>query len=152
MESFVNARKHLCAAKKHSHKFSRYFRPAGHFAGQCFEETKSALSIFCFHSVVALFFQVLPHLYWPWMFYSFGVLGFIWVIFWVVLYKEVRGPVEEEFIQPPKVSAVCAEMLRITGNCPAPFLGWNSQFTEHSCVAGQQSQCALGRVLEPLVS
>ncbi len=43
------------------------------------------------------------------MFYSFGILGFIWVIFWVIMYKEVRGPTEEEFIQPPKVgvTSVC---------------------------------------------
>ena len=50
------------------------------------------------------YLQVCPHLHWPWMFYSFGILGFVWVIFWILMYKEVRGPVEEEFIQPPKVS------------------------------------------------
>jgi len=38
------------------------------------------------------------------MFYTFGSLGFVWVLLWLVLYTEVRGPVEEEFIQPPKVS------------------------------------------------
>ena len=40
------------------------------------------------------------------MFYTFGSMGFIWVLLWVVLYTEVRGPVEEEFIQPPKVSGI----------------------------------------------
>ena len=40
---------------------------------------------------------------WQWMFYSFGALGAAWVLLWVVLYREVRGPVEDEFIQPPKV-------------------------------------------------
>ena len=40
---------------------------------------------------------------WQWMFYTFGLLGFAWVLLWVVLYREVRGPTEEEFIQPPKV-------------------------------------------------
>ncbi|KAK2168532.1 hypothetical protein LSH36_16g08005 [Paralvinella palmiformis] len=47
---------------------------------------------------------VCPHLHWSWMFYTFGSLGFVWVLLWLVLYTEVRGPVEEEFIQPPKIS------------------------------------------------
>lgn len=46
---------------------------------------------------------VCPHMSWQWMFYSFGALGFLWVISWVCLYREVRGSFEEEFIQPPKV-------------------------------------------------
>jgi hypothetical protein len=41
------------------------------------------------------------------MFYLFGSLGFVWVLFWIVLYTEVRaGGDEEEFIQPPKVSVI----------------------------------------------
>ncbi|ESO09538.1 hypothetical protein HELRODRAFT_97629 [Helobdella robusta] len=47
---------------------------------------------------------ICPHLYWPWMFYSFGSMGFIWCFFWLVMYREARGPLyEEEFIQPPKL-------------------------------------------------
>lgn len=53
---------------------------------------------------LCFFPQVCPHLPWPWMFYSFGALGFVWVALWMALYTEVRGPTEEEFIQPPKVS------------------------------------------------
>lgn len=45
---------------------------------------------------------VCPHLHWPWMFYSFGFLGFIWVIVWVLFYSETR---QEEFVQPPKVNS-----------------------------------------------
>lgn len=45
-----------------------------------------------------------PHLSWPWMFYLFGFMGFIWVISWMFLYKEVRGTMEEEFVDPPKVN------------------------------------------------
>lgn len=33
----------------------------------------------------------------------FGILGFLWVVVWLTVYREVRGPTEEEFIQPPKV-------------------------------------------------
>lgn len=50
--------------------------------------------------------MVCPHLHWPWMFYSFGAMGFVWVAIWLVLYREVRGPDEEEFIEPPKVNSV----------------------------------------------
>ncbi|KAL5016212.1 hypothetical protein ScPMuIL_005801 [Solemya velum] len=48
---------------------------------------------------------VCPHMYWPWIFYLFGSLGFIWVLFWVCCYHEVRGPEEEEFVDPPKVNS-----------------------------------------------
>lgn len=47
---------------------------------------------------------ICPHLPWPWMFYTFGALGIVWVLLWVVLYREVRGPMDDEFIQPPKVN------------------------------------------------
>jgi len=40
------------------------------------------------------------------MFYSFGALGFVWVFFWIIMYREVRGSFDEEFIQPPKVIVV----------------------------------------------
>ncbi|XP_064604930.1 uncharacterized protein LOC135470105 [Liolophura sinensis] len=46
---------------------------------------------------------VCPHLAWPWMFYLFGILGFLWVLLWFFMYSENRG--EEEFVQPPKVNS-----------------------------------------------
>ncbi|XP_013391484.1 probable anion transporter 4, chloroplastic [Lingula anatina] len=48
---------------------------------------------------------VCPHLPWRYMFYLFGSLGFVWVALWLVLYKEMRGPDEEEFVDPPKVTS-----------------------------------------------
>lgn len=48
---------------------------------------------------------ICPHLPWRYSFYIFGSLGFLWVVFWLALYREVRGPDEEEFVQPPKVSS-----------------------------------------------
>jgi hypothetical protein len=51
-------------------------------------------------------FQICPQLSWQWMFYSFGAMGFLWVFFWIFMYREVRGSFEEEFIQPPKVITV----------------------------------------------
>lgn len=47
---------------------------------------------------------ICPHLSWQWMFYFFGSLGVLWVVLWTLLYKEVRGPFEEEFVEPPKVN------------------------------------------------
>ncbi|XP_046330197.1 sialin-like [Haliotis rubra] len=47
---------------------------------------------------------VCPHLTWPWMFYLFGFLGFIWAFIWLLLYKEARGSSDEEFVEPPKVN------------------------------------------------
>ncbi|XP_050402694.1 uncharacterized protein LOC126818993 [Patella vulgata] len=47
---------------------------------------------------------VCPHLPWPWMFYTFGSLGFLWVLMWLVSYTEIRGTYEEEFVDPPKVN------------------------------------------------
>ncbi|ELU04684.1 hypothetical protein CAPTEDRAFT_173625 [Capitella teleta] len=61
---------------------------------------------------------VCPHLPWPWMFYSFGALGFAWVILWMVLYTEVRGPTEEEFIQPPKVNSSNVRWTEFLSNWP----------------------------------
>ena len=61
--------------------------------------------------------QVCPHLRWQWMFYSFGSLGFLWVFFWLYHYNEVRGPHEEEFIEPPKVNNLpmeCESMIMKT--------------------------------------
>jgi len=42
---------------------------------------------------------------WQWMFYTFGFLGLFWVLLWTVMYREARGPSEEEFVEPPKVSS-----------------------------------------------
>ncbi|XP_060560483.1 uncharacterized protein LOC132720372 [Ruditapes philippinarum] len=47
---------------------------------------------------------ICPHLSWRWMFYSFGSIGFIWVFFWLYIYKEPRGSIDEEFVEPPKVN------------------------------------------------
>ncbi|XP_074643413.1 sialin-like [Tubulanus polymorphus] len=61
---------------------------------------------------------VCPHLPWQWMFYSFGSLGFIWVLFWIALYTEVRGPDEEEFIQPPKVNNTNVRWIEFVSHWP----------------------------------
>lgn len=47
---------------------------------------------------------VCPHLSWPWMFYLFGLMGFVWVGVWYTMYAESRGILEEEFVEPPKVN------------------------------------------------
>uniref|UniRef100_A0A0B7AYF6 Major facilitator superfamily (MFS) profile domain-containing protein n=1 Tax=Arion vulgaris TaxID=1028688 RepID=A0A0B7AYF6_9EUPU len=47
---------------------------------------------------------VCPHLPWPWMFYLFGLMGFLWVGIWYSMYAETRGSLEEEFVDPPKVN------------------------------------------------
>lgn len=61
---------------------------------------------------------VCPHLSWKWMFFSFGSLGFVWVLFWVIFYREVRGPLEEEFIQPPKVPNSTARWIEFISHWP----------------------------------
>lgn len=40
------------------------------------------------------------------MFYTFGSIGFIWVFVWLYIYKEPRGSLDEEFVEPPKVSEI----------------------------------------------
>ncbi|GFS13599.1 sodium-dependent phosphate transport protein 1, chloroplastic [Elysia marginata] len=47
---------------------------------------------------------VCPHLSWPWMFYLFGMMGLLWVVVWHMMYTETRGTLDEEFVDPPKVS------------------------------------------------
>ena len=49
------------------------------------------------------------------MFYLFGVVGLLWVLLWLFVYREVRGATEEEFIQPPKVS-VCYVLIVFAGD------------------------------------
>ncbi|CAD5122774.1 DgyrCDS11181 [Dimorphilus gyrociliatus] len=48
---------------------------------------------------------ICPNLPWRASFYLFGLMGFMWVLLWVILYKEIRGPIEEEFVQPPKLNS-----------------------------------------------
>lgn len=47
---------------------------------------------------------ICPQLRWQWMFFSFGSIGFIWVFTWLYCYKESRGSLDEEFVEPPKVN------------------------------------------------
>ncbi|XP_014673005.1 PREDICTED: ascorbate transporter, chloroplastic-like [Priapulus caudatus] len=51
---------------------------------------------------------VCPHFPWPWMFYVFGIMGMLWVILWLIFYKETTEPLvlsmEEETGFFPKVS------------------------------------------------
>ncbi|XP_053395417.1 sialin-like [Mercenaria mercenaria] len=47
---------------------------------------------------------ICPQLSWSMMFYLFGSIGFIWVFFWLYFFKEPRGSVDEEFVEPPKVN------------------------------------------------
>lgn len=45
---------------------------------------------------------ICPHLYWRWMFIIFGLMGFIWVIFWVLSYKELKLiTADDEYIVAP---------------------------------------------------
>jgi len=61
---------------------------------------------------------VCPHLHWSVMFYVFGLMGFAWVLLWCVMYTEVRGPVEEEFVQPPKVNNHNVRWIEFIGHWP----------------------------------
>ncbi|XP_033100293.1 ascorbate transporter, chloroplastic-like [Anneissia japonica] len=45
---------------------------------------------------------ICPHMNWPMMFYTFGMLGFIWVAVWIVFYKDHIVSQQEDLI-PPKV-------------------------------------------------
>lgn len=48
---------------------------------------------------------VCPHIPWPWMFYSFGFLGVIWVLLWLVVYTEIPSSGEDELpLVFPKVT------------------------------------------------
>jgi len=33
---------------------------------------------------------ICPHLYWRWMFYLFGIMGFLWVFAWIISYRDLR--------------------------------------------------------------
>ncbi|XP_035699588.1 sialin-like [Branchiostoma floridae] len=46
---------------------------------------------------------VCPRLQWPMMFYSFGVLGFVWVATWVLCFREQPIDYDEELFLPPKI-------------------------------------------------
>ncbi|XP_078657544.1 uncharacterized protein LOC144903368 isoform X1 [Branchiostoma floridae x Branchiostoma belcheri] len=48
---------------------------------------------------------ICPRLQWPMMFYSFGVLGFVWVATWVLCFREQPIDYDEELFLPPKKDA-----------------------------------------------
>ena len=54
-----------------------------------------------------VWFQICPHLPWQLMFYSFGFLGFIWCIMWLLFYVDISPAAlqeyEEEFEESNKV-------------------------------------------------
>ncbi|XP_054708769.1 uncharacterized protein LOC129218506 [Uloborus diversus] len=48
---------------------------------------------------------ICPHLPWPWMFYSFGSLGIIWVLLWIACFVEIQNAKDEEIaLVMPKVT------------------------------------------------
>lgn len=63
---------------------------------------------------------VCPHLEWRWMFYGFGSIGFVFVVLWLTLYKEVRGPsgLDEEYAEPPRVITSNVQWLELLRHWP----------------------------------
>ena len=58
-------------------------------------------------SIISRFiFQVLAlHLSWRYNFLNFGCFGFLWIIFWILSFKEIKLTEDDEYIiVPPKVS------------------------------------------------
>ncbi|KAG8194889.1 hypothetical protein JTE90_029180 [Oedothorax gibbosus] len=50
---------------------------------------------------------ICPHLPWPWMFYSFGTFGLVWVLLWSACYREIPNYKEDELpLVFPKVTNV----------------------------------------------
>ena len=62
-----------------------------------------------------VWFQICPHLPWQLMFYSFGFLGFIWCIMWLLFYVDISPAAlqeyEEEFEESNKVKWLCIIIL-----------------------------------------
>lgn len=49
---------------------------------------------------------ICPHLPWEWMFYTFGTLGIVWVLVWIVLYSEIKDIGDDELpLVYPKVNS-----------------------------------------------
>ncbi|XP_054162622.1 uncharacterized protein LOC128960536 [Oppia nitens] len=49
---------------------------------------------------------ICPHLPWKWTFYTFGTLGIVWVLVWIILYSEIRDVGEDELpLVYPKVNS-----------------------------------------------
>lgn len=62
---------------------------------------------------------VCPHLPWPWMFYTFGCLGIIWVLLWIVLYSESASCGEDELpLVFPKVTNINVRWIEFISHWP----------------------------------
>lgn len=52
---------------------------------------------------------ICPHLPWEWMFYTFGTLGIVWVLVWLVLYSDIHdlnlNDDEVPLVNCPKVNS-----------------------------------------------
>ncbi|XP_076371148.1 uncharacterized protein LOC143257000 isoform X2 [Tachypleus tridentatus] len=62
---------------------------------------------------------VCPHIPWPWMFFSFGGLGAVWVLLWLVLYTEVQSFGQEELPMVfPKVTNINVRWTEFISHWP----------------------------------